>query len=334
VAKVRVIAGREQKEAPVDEFDNRRNPQGYQGDITVQLPLYLQPGQGTIPYAIQLEDDTRLKSPLVSGSVTLTHAAASPYQQPPREDNWGRENIKTGTMLGPQPPATARAGDMIDKLLVVMDRFDTAPGIDEVTVNPHGPDNVSFSTKASDDKGLREIRFRVLDGRGLLVGFQSLTNLGKVWQGTSQTFTLGGGSFRVVVQAIDTAGNTSKEQGATFALSGVSRELPQLQETPLSQAGTGSPQPSAVYPQQDAPSVFDQPPPLSQEVPSYPYPGQGTPSSPPAPSTYGAAPVPVPAPVSVAPVPAPLPPSVTMPVPVPVIDPSIGTTTVSPPSGR
>lgn len=267
VTKVRVTAGREQKETPVDEFDNRRNPQGYQGEVTIQVPLYLQSGQGTIPYMIQLEDDTRQKSAPVSGKVTLTNPLAYPYQPPPRDDNWGRENIKTGTMLGPQPPATARAGDMVDKLLVVMDRFDTAPGIDEITVTPHGPDNVSFSTKASDDKGLREVRFRVLDGRGLLVGFQSLTNLGKVWQGTSQTFSLGGGSFRVIAQAIDSAGNTSKEQSATFVLSGEQRELPLQQESQFSTSTTGTSQVPAVYPQQDTPSAFDQPLMLQEQAP-------------------------------------------------------------------
>jgi hypothetical protein len=330
VTKVRVTAGREQKETPVDEFDNRRNPQGYQGEVTVQVPLYQQSGQGAIPYIIQLEDDTRQRSALVNGSITVPVASvSSPYAPPPRDDNWGRENIRTGMVLGPQTPGEARAGDMIDKLLVVMDRFDTAPGIDEIKVNLHGPNNVSFSTKASDDKGLREVRFRVVDGRGLLVGFQSLTNLGKVWQGTSQTFVLGGGSFRVIAQAIDSAGNTSKEQSATFTLAGEPRELPQLQETGAITPGSGSLQTPAVYPRQETVPAFAQPLPSSQQVPS---PDQGVPSSMPSPTPYGVTPVPDLPPV--APQPVPLPPSVTMPEPVPVPDPSVGTTNTLPPPAR
>ncbi len=332
VTKVRVTAGREQKETQVDEFDNRRNPQGYQGEVTVQVPFYQQSGQGAIPYLIQLEDDTHQKSAPVNGRITVPAAAAvsSPYPLPPRDDNWGRENIRTGMVLGPQTPGEARAGDMIDKLLVVMDRFDTAPGIEEIKVNLHGPDNVSFSTRASDDKGLREVRFRVVDGNGLLVGLQSLTNLGKVWQGTSQTFALGGGSFRVIAQAIDSAGNTSKEQSAPFVLSGEPRELPQLQETGAIAQGQGSPLPPAVYPRQETVPAFDQPLPTSQQVPSYP--DQGAPAPMPSPSPYGVAPVPDLPPA--VPQPVPLPPSVTMPEPVPVPDPSVGTMNTPPPPAR
>lgn len=331
VTKVRVTAGREQKETPVDEFDNRRNPQGYQGEVTVQVPFYQLSGQAVIPYLIQLEDDTHQKSALVNGRITVPVAAvSSPYPSPPRDDNWGRENIRTGMVLGPQPPGEARAGDMIDKLLVVMDRFDTAPGIDEIKVNLHGPDNVSFTTRASDDKGLREVRFRIVDGRGQLVGFQSLTDLGKVWQGTSQTFTLGGGSFRVIAQAIDSAGNTSKEQGAPFVLRGEPRELPQLQEAGAIAPGPASPQPTAAYPRQETVPAFDQPLPSPQQVPSYP--DQGVPAPMPSPTQYGIPPVPELPPV--APQPVPLPPSVTMPEPVPVPDPSIGTTSTLPPPAR
>lgn len=315
VTKVRVTAGREQKETVVDEYDNRRNPQGYQGEATVQVPLYPQPGQGALHYVVQLEDDTRQKSSPVNGQVSLPGMVANPNLPPARDDNWGRENMRTGMVIGPQPAGVARGGDMIDKLLVVMDRFDTAPGIDKIKVNPHGPDNVSFSTKTSDDKGLREVIFRVFDGRGQLVGIQILTNLGKVWQGTSQTFALGGGSFRVVAQAVDSAGNTSKEQSATFVLKGEPRDLPQLQETQISVPVPGTPQPPAAYPQQDVPAAFDQSPP-PQEFPSYP----GTSATP-----YGTAPA---APqTTVTPAPVPLPPSVTMPVQVPVPDPSAGTMT-------
>ena len=75
--------------------------------------------------------------------------------------------------------------DITGKLLEVMDRHDSPPGINAVKVDVISDKNVSFSNKAVDDNGLREVRFKVLDSRGILVGVQVLTNLGKLWEGTS-----------------------------------------------------------------------------------------------------------------------------------------------------
>ncbi|MCX8110308.1 MAG: hypothetical protein N3D15_03545, partial [Syntrophorhabdaceae bacterium] len=117
-------------------------------------------------------------------------------------------------------PQPAQSGDIVDKLLAVMDRHDTPPFLHDITVNRLGPDTVSFTSKAQDDKGLREIKFKVLEATGAQVGEETLTNLGKNWQGTTKTFTLPPGNYRVVAQAFDTAGNSSPEKGANFQISG------------------------------------------------------------------------------------------------------------------
>ena len=294
VLKVMISAGRETREVPVDEFDNRRNPNGYQGAVTVQLPAEPHYPQTGVPYQIQLEDDLRQKSAVFSGRVPVT--AAQAQNLPQREDTWGQANIKTNPVQPLQ--RGGNPGDMVDKLLVVIDRFDLAPSMDVVKVNVLSSDNVSFSSKASDDKGLLEVRIRVYDGQGNLVGFQSISNLGKVWQGSSQTFTLGGGSFRVVEQAIDSVGNTSKEQQKAFTLSGPPRALALVMETPLLQTVQPSSQTPSTY-QLGTPSYLDQP--LMPQVPSI-YPDQ-----PPLPTTPYQQPPPVYQTQPVPPPPLPLP---------------------------
>jgi hypothetical protein len=243
VVKARITVGRETREMLIDEYDNRRDHRGYHGTLTLQLPADPQP---SIPYTIQLEDDLRQLSTMTNGKITpsTTAAAANPYGQtygqpygqtsPQNDDNWGR---KVGGTQGYRAEPGVQTGSMVDRLIQVADRFDLAPSVDKIKVNILSPDNVSFSTKANDDKGLAEVRFKVYDRKGVMVGTQNLTGLGKIWSSSSQTFTLGGGLFRVTVQAIDTAGNTSKEESTTFELTGKVIELPAIPDAGQQQYG-------------------------------------------------------------------------------------------------
>lgn len=264
VTKVKVIAGREMKEVAVDEYDNRRNPSGYSGEVALVVPIDQSQFQGSITYQIQLEDDLRQKSSLFTGTVAGTVVAggfggalppggypggmappggfpggmappgAFPGGAPPPgafpggmappagnmdDDNWGKENIRAGKGQATGPDG--RKVDMVDKLLAVAERFDTPPVLEEIKVNVLGPENVTFSSRANDDKGLRDITFRVYDGVGNKAGEQVLSNLGKKWEGSTQPIKLSeGGTYRVVAQAVDTKGNTSKEMSATFVMKG------------------------------------------------------------------------------------------------------------------
>lgn len=256
VTRVVISAGREQKEIRVDEYDNRRNPDGYSGEVSAIVPT--EGIANTLQYTIQLEDDIRLRSEPIAGKIAAEqlgntyqppmnqmHVGHHPGQPPQDDANWGKEVLKPMPSPNQQQVGPAGAvGDIMGKLMEVYDRHDTPPSITAIKVNLISGESVSFSSKAIDDKGLREVRFKVLDGRGTVVGLQVLTNLGKVWEGTSQTFQLGGGNFRAVAQAIDTTGNTSKEETETFVLSGQPKELAAVQEPPIT-VGTNPPVPGA-----------------------------------------------------------------------------------------
>jgi hypothetical protein len=220
-----VFAGRGEKEIKIDEYDNRRNPYGFSGEASVIVPLDPTQFQDGVAYQIQIEDDLRQKSQILSGQIKLpTQTLPGFYGTPgmpvaPQDDNWGKNDIRAGRGQG--GTKDGKSNDMIDKLQKVSERFDTPPSLDSIKVNILGPENVSFSSNANDDKGLREIIFRVYDAAGNKVDEQTLSNLGKKWSGSTQPVKVSsGGAFRVVAQAFDTAGNTSKEQVATFSMKG------------------------------------------------------------------------------------------------------------------
>jgi streptogramin lyase len=207
VAKVSISAGSERKEVAVDEYDNRRNPSGYEGEVTVIANLT--PGMSeAVSYVVQLEDDLRQRSDLATGKLTPPKAAKM------EDDNWG----KPAPLIGQQPQE--QKSDVIDKLLGVMERHDTPPFLDEIKVNRISAAKVSFSSKANDDKGLREIKFRILDPTGNLVKEQTLSGLGRVWDGSTDVFELSQGNYTVKAQAIDTGGNASQERSTAFAITG------------------------------------------------------------------------------------------------------------------
>ena len=245
VTHVKVFAGRGEKDVVIDEYDNRRNPSGYQGEVSVVIPVEQSLFQGSIPYQIQLEDDLRQKSTLFSGQTTPpagggAAVAVGAMGMPPgmpgaigiavpggmpggqagvaHEDGWGKDNIRVGKGSGEKD---GKSNDMVDKMLAVAERFDTPPSLDAIKVDVLGPENVAFSSKANDDKGIKQITFRVYDGVGNKVGEQVLNNLGRKWEGSTQPIKVtDAGNYRVIAQAVDSANNTSKEQAATFVMKG------------------------------------------------------------------------------------------------------------------
>ena len=72
VVLVKISVAGVEKEIKVDPYDNKRNRDGYAGELNVTLGL----DRGRIPrqpftYVIQLEDELRIKSPLVTGKVDV-----------------------------------------------------------------------------------------------------------------------------------------------------------------------------------------------------------------------------------------------------------------------
>jgi hypothetical protein len=70
VVLVKISVAGVEKEIKIDAYDNKRNRDGYAGEINVNLGLDRIPRQ-PFSYVIQLEDELRIKSPLVTGKVDV-----------------------------------------------------------------------------------------------------------------------------------------------------------------------------------------------------------------------------------------------------------------------
>lgn len=245
VVMVKIFAGKDQKEIKVDEYDNRRTRDGYSGEVSAVVELDPMFADESMNFAIQVEDDTRLKSDEVRGKVQIVRAKK-------HDDDWGREKVASqpmGQPMGQQPGGSTVA--ILDRVVALADRYDMAPNLGNILINRVGTDGVSISTKATDDKALREVGFKIFDVTGNLVQIDSVPTTGRVWEGTSKVFNLINGNYKAVIQATDGAGNTSKEKTEFFAITGSSlTSQPPLQQPSYSNppAGTAVPMQQPSYP--------------------------------------------------------------------------------------
>lgn len=212
VIQAQINAGNTSKEIELDPYDdNVKDPYGYHGEASLMLPVdssgYY---EDYISYVIQLEDDAGLRSRRVSGRLKISSEVM-------REVEFGRRDELTREFIDKERKKEKEG--IIGRVIEVMERHDTPPVVNEITINRPGKKSVSFTCQIMDDKGLRKISFKVFNSEGDLVQEQEFSALGKVWKGTTQTFTLEFGTYRVVAQAIDTTGNTSPEKSQEFTIS-------------------------------------------------------------------------------------------------------------------
>jgi hypothetical protein len=113
---------------------------------------------------------------------------------------------------------TPGQGGTTGTILGMISQVDVPPYFSDIKVNLSQGNNVTISGSVIDDKGLREITFRIFDAAGNKVQEQTITNQGRVWQGTTNPFTLSPGRYRVIAQAVDLGGNSSKERTADFEI--------------------------------------------------------------------------------------------------------------------
>lgn len=73
VVLVKISIGNIQKEIKIDAYDNKRNRDGYAGEVNFTLNLEGTPSE-PFPYVIQLEDELRIKSDLARGKVKVATA--------------------------------------------------------------------------------------------------------------------------------------------------------------------------------------------------------------------------------------------------------------------
>jgi hypothetical protein len=93
-----------EEEIKVDPYDNKRNRDGYAGEVDVTLDLSSAPGK-FFTYIVQLEDELRIKSEPVTGRVKISSSqqqpAAAPQTQQPSMPINIQQNIS-------QPQTTAQ----------------------------------------------------------------------------------------------------------------------------------------------------------------------------------------------------------------------------------
>ncbi len=112
IVAVRISLANKQQDIKVDSYDNRRNPSGYEGEVTVTIALDWVP---TLPfnYVVQLEDELRIKSALVTGKVKVT--LAQPLQNPQQPSM--QIQIQSGQLqstIQPPQPADANRSFQLD----------------------------------------------------------------------------------------------------------------------------------------------------------------------------------------------------------------------------
>lgn len=212
VIRAQVMAGNKSREIELDPYDdNIKDVHGYHGEASLMVPVdssgfY----ENHISYVIQLEDDVGHMSSRVSGRLRISSANITD-EEADREDELTREFIDRRDK--------EKKEGVIEKVLKVIERHDTPPVILGITVNRPGKMKVNFATQGIDDKGLKAITFRIYDAEGNIVQEETLSNLGKIWKGTTQTFSLPYGTYKVIAQATDTEGNTSPEKSRDFDMS-------------------------------------------------------------------------------------------------------------------
>ena len=81
VVLIKISIANIQKEIKIDAYDNKRNRDGYAGEVNFTLNLEGTPSE-PFPYVLQLEDELRIKSPLTRGKVKISSSQPGVVLQP------------------------------------------------------------------------------------------------------------------------------------------------------------------------------------------------------------------------------------------------------------
>lgn len=110
VVMVKITIANKQQEIKVDPYDNKRNRDGYAGEVNVTVGLDYVPNQ-PFNYIIQLEDELRIKSDLARGKVKTSSSQQpgvviqpqQPSMQIQIQQNIGQPGVQPGITPGTQP---------------------------------------------------------------------------------------------------------------------------------------------------------------------------------------------------------------------------------------
>jgi hypothetical protein len=122
IVTVRISIANKQQDLKVDLYDNRRNPSGYAGEVNVTIGLDWIPNQ-PFNYVIQLEDELRMKSALVTGKVKVPPPQQPGMQFQPQQtipQQTQQPGLQSGTPPGTQA-GTQPGGKQAGSLIVIIE---------------------------------------------------------------------------------------------------------------------------------------------------------------------------------------------------------------------
>jgi hypothetical protein len=123
IVTVRISVGNKQKDIKVDPYDNKRNPSGYAGEVTVTIGLDSVPTQ-PFNYVIQLEDELRMKSELITGKVKVPQVQLQPGMITQPQQPGMQIQIQPGspppTVQQPQQPGAQPGGQQAGTIIVII----------------------------------------------------------------------------------------------------------------------------------------------------------------------------------------------------------------------
>jgi len=92
VVLIKISIANIQKEIKIDAYDNKRNRDGYAGEVNFTLNIEGVPSE-PFPYVLQLEDELRIKSTLTRGKVKISSSQPGVVLQPQQPSMQMQQNL-------------------------------------------------------------------------------------------------------------------------------------------------------------------------------------------------------------------------------------------------
>jgi len=214
VTVIRAFIGSEAQEIRVDEYDNRRNRDGYWGEKTIHVKVESAGVQGSdsisIPYVIQIEDDLRQTSERATGKAKVVSAPRTKES----DETWGRRHLE-----GPAPPVASQPVEgVVGQVIDAMTKYGDSTFIQEIQVHLLGTGQVSFTIVVKSPGSLKSIHLEIYDQNNAVVQNTVLSNMDKNGRGTTQAFKLNPGSYRAMARVTNSNEEPIAQKNVDFVV--------------------------------------------------------------------------------------------------------------------
>ena len=157
VTLVKISMPNVEKEINIDPYDNKRNHDGYEGEVDVNLTMAGVSGQ-TFTYIIQLQDELRIKSPPVTGKINISSSQQSITFPQPQQGIFPPQDQPS--MFPPQgQPGSQAVGQQLGSVVVIIDPLMAAESGAMWRVE-NGPWKKSGETSSNIPVGIQTIEFQ------------------------------------------------------------------------------------------------------------------------------------------------------------------------------